>query len=143
VRLRAIQTKISRELRSQYKLPEELPHRMFTLLMLLDAEQNGHNAGRQGLTIAVVPGVPWRAPWQRSRLGPAPPADPKARCSGRFSAYLNLTTELSEWSHWGHSKVRKSWPSLWGSIRASIIVVVHLGHVGRRIASDEEIDEGE
>jgi hypothetical protein len=58
VRLRAIQTKISRELRSQYKLPEELPHRMFTLLMQLDAEQNGHNAGRQGLTIAVVPGVP-------------------------------------------------------------------------------------
>ena len=46
VRLRAIQTKISRELRSQYKLPKELPHRIFTLLMQLDAEQNGHHAGK-------------------------------------------------------------------------------------------------
>ena len=46
VRLRAIQTMISRELRSQYKLPKELPHRIFTLLMQLDAEQNGHHAGK-------------------------------------------------------------------------------------------------
>jgi hypothetical protein len=44
VRLRAIQTQISRELRSQYKLPNELPHRIFTLLMQLDAEQNGPHA---------------------------------------------------------------------------------------------------
>ena len=46
VRLHAIQTKISGELRSQYKLPKELPHRIFTLLMQLDAEQNGHHAGK-------------------------------------------------------------------------------------------------
>jgi hypothetical protein len=72
-----------------------------------------------------------------------PQTSPMARCSEPIAAYLNLTTELSEWSHCGHSKVRKSWPSLWGSIRVSVIVEVHLGHVGRRIASDEWIDEGE
>jgi hypothetical protein len=48
VRLRAIETKISRELRSQYKLPKELPHRIFTLLMQLDAEQNGPRAEKGG-----------------------------------------------------------------------------------------------
>ena len=46
VRLRAIQNKISRELRSQYKLPKELPHWVFTLLMQLDSEQNGHHEGK-------------------------------------------------------------------------------------------------
>src|ERR1700738_1032541 len=42
-RRRAIQNKISRELRSQYKLAKELPRGIFTLLMQLDSEQNGHH----------------------------------------------------------------------------------------------------
>jgi hypothetical protein len=47
VRLRAIQSKISRELRSQYKLPTELlPRGIFTLLTQLDSEQNGHHEGK-------------------------------------------------------------------------------------------------
>jgi hypothetical protein len=40
-RLRAVQREIGRELRTHYKLPKELPHRVFTLLMQLDAEQSG------------------------------------------------------------------------------------------------------
>ena len=39
LRLRAIQTKIGQELRSQYELPDELPHGILTLLMQLN-EQN-------------------------------------------------------------------------------------------------------
>jgi hypothetical protein len=46
VRRRAIQNKISRELRSQYKLAKELPRGIFTLLMQLDSEQNGHHEGK-------------------------------------------------------------------------------------------------
>jgi hypothetical protein len=44
LRLRAIQTKIGKELRAQYELPKELPHPLLTLLMQLNAEQQG----RQG-----------------------------------------------------------------------------------------------
>ena len=46
LRLRAIQTKIGRELREQLDLPCELPHQLFTLLMQLNAPQdgNGHEA---------------------------------------------------------------------------------------------------
>jgi hypothetical protein len=39
LRLRGIQTKIGQELRTQYQLPEELPHGILTLLMQLN-EQN-------------------------------------------------------------------------------------------------------
>jgi hypothetical protein len=41
LRLRAIQTKIGQDLRAQYVLPEELPHRLLTLLMQLNAQQDG------------------------------------------------------------------------------------------------------
>src|ERR1700692_1725752 len=40
VRLRAVQRRIGRELRARYKRLKELPHRVFTLLMQLDTEQN-------------------------------------------------------------------------------------------------------
>ena len=39
--LLAIQTKIGQELRAHYELAEELPHRLLTLLMQLDAQQDG------------------------------------------------------------------------------------------------------
>jgi hypothetical protein len=41
LRLRAIQTKIGKELRAQYELPDELPHGIITLLMQLNAPQDG------------------------------------------------------------------------------------------------------
>jgi hypothetical protein len=41
LRLRAVQTKIGKELRAQYELPQELPHGILTLLMQLNAEQDG------------------------------------------------------------------------------------------------------
>ena len=44
LRLLAIQTKIGQELRAQYELPEELPHPLLTLLMQLNAEQDGKGA---------------------------------------------------------------------------------------------------
>jgi hypothetical protein len=37
----AVQREIGRELRTHYELPKELPHRVFALLMQLDAEQSG------------------------------------------------------------------------------------------------------
>jgi hypothetical protein len=59
--------------------------------------------------------------------GHAPPAGPPPPWLSQEmrGAYLNLTTELSEWPHCGHSKVRLSCPGLSGSIRASIIGVPH------------------
>jgi hypothetical protein len=39
LRLRALQAAIGQELRAQYKLPQELTHRILTLLMQLNAEQ--------------------------------------------------------------------------------------------------------
>jgi hypothetical protein len=41
LRLRTIQTKIGQQLRAQYELPEELPRPLLTLLMQLNAEQDG------------------------------------------------------------------------------------------------------
>jgi hypothetical protein len=41
LRLRAIQTKLGEALRAQYILPDELPHRMLTLLMQIDAPGDG------------------------------------------------------------------------------------------------------
>jgi hypothetical protein len=38
--LRAIRAKIGKELRAQYDLPQELPRRILTLLIQLDAEQD-------------------------------------------------------------------------------------------------------
>jgi hypothetical protein len=40
LRLRAIQTKIGHELRAQYDLPQEFPHRILALLMQLNAQQD-------------------------------------------------------------------------------------------------------
>ena len=37
LRLRAIQTQIGRELRAQYELPQELPHRILMLLVQINA----------------------------------------------------------------------------------------------------------
>ena len=48
LRLRAVQTKIGQELRAQYELPEELPHRILTLLMQLNAQQDSES----GATVA-------------------------------------------------------------------------------------------
>jgi hypothetical protein len=41
LRLGTIQTKLGKALQAHYKLPEELPHRMLTLLMQIDASQDG------------------------------------------------------------------------------------------------------
>jgi hypothetical protein len=38
LRLRALEAAIGQELRAFYKLPQELPHRLLTLLMQLDTE---------------------------------------------------------------------------------------------------------
>jgi hypothetical protein len=40
LRLRAIQTNIGRELRAQFELPREMPHRILTLLMQIGAPQD-------------------------------------------------------------------------------------------------------
>jgi hypothetical protein len=48
VRLRAVQAKIGHELRAQYELPKELPHRILTLLMQLNAQQDAES----GATVA-------------------------------------------------------------------------------------------
>jgi hypothetical protein len=42
--LRAIQTKIGRELRAQYQLPQELPHGILTLLVQINAPQDRENS---------------------------------------------------------------------------------------------------
>jgi hypothetical protein len=41
--LRAIQTKIGKELRAQYDLPQELPRRMRTLLLQLNDQPDGEH----------------------------------------------------------------------------------------------------
>jgi hypothetical protein len=43
--LRDLQTKIGQELRAQYNLQHDLPHRMLTLLMQLDDQQDGERGG--------------------------------------------------------------------------------------------------
>jgi hypothetical protein len=43
--LRDIQTKIGQELRATYDLPQELPHRMRTLLMQLNDQSDGDHDG--------------------------------------------------------------------------------------------------
>jgi hypothetical protein len=48
VRLRTIQTKIGQELRAQYELPQELPHRILTLLMQLNAQQDASSGATVG-----------------------------------------------------------------------------------------------
>jgi hypothetical protein len=48
LRLRAIQTQIGRELRARYQLPQELPHRILTLLMQINAPQERENSGTAG-----------------------------------------------------------------------------------------------
>jgi hypothetical protein len=48
LRLRAIQTKIGQELRSQYELPDGLPHGIVTLLMQLNAPQDGESRATVG-----------------------------------------------------------------------------------------------
>src|ERR1700730_15671098 len=42
LRLRALQAAIGKELRGQYELPNELPHQLLTLLMQLNAQQDGN-----------------------------------------------------------------------------------------------------
>jgi hypothetical protein len=44
LRLRALQEAISKELRGQYELPNELPHQLLTLLMQLNAQNEGEPA---------------------------------------------------------------------------------------------------
>ena len=43
--LRDLQTKIGQELRAQYDLQHDLPHRMLTVLMQLDDQQDGERGG--------------------------------------------------------------------------------------------------
>jgi hypothetical protein len=50
--LRAIQTKLGKALRAQYKLPEELPHRMLTLLMQIDASQDREPDARSQVAVS-------------------------------------------------------------------------------------------
>jgi hypothetical protein len=52
---------------------------------------------------------------------------------GTAATYLYLKTRLSECSHFGHSKVRLSYPGLSGAMRVIIIVVLHFGQGGRII----------
>src|SRR3954471_9262214 len=47
-----------------------------------------------------------------------------------------LATFVTAASHLGHSNVRRSYPGWSGAMRASIMVVPHLPHVGRTIGSD-------
>jgi hypothetical protein len=61
----------------------------------------------------------------------------KKRQTRVCSAYPNLTTSLSEWLQFGHSKVRLSCPGVAGSMRASIIDVPHFGQGGRTIARED------
>jgi hypothetical protein len=42
LRLHAIQTEIGEALRSRYEIPKQLPHQLLTLLMQLNAEQDGN-----------------------------------------------------------------------------------------------------
>jgi hypothetical protein len=48
VRFRAVQAKIGQELRAQYGLPRELPHRILTLLMQLNAQQDAESGATVG-----------------------------------------------------------------------------------------------
>jgi hypothetical protein len=48
LRLRAIQTRIGRELRAQYQLPQELPHGILTLLIQISGPQDRENGGTAG-----------------------------------------------------------------------------------------------
>jgi hypothetical protein len=48
LRLRAIRTAIGRELRAQYELPQELPHRILALLIQINAPQDRENGGTAG-----------------------------------------------------------------------------------------------
>jgi hypothetical protein len=41
--LRSFQMKVGQELREHYELPEELPHRILSLLMQLNAPQDAEN----------------------------------------------------------------------------------------------------
>jgi hypothetical protein len=43
LRLRAIQTKIGKELRSRFEIPKELPHQLLTLLMQLNDQPDGEH----------------------------------------------------------------------------------------------------
>jgi hypothetical protein len=46
--LRSIQMKVGQELREHYELPQELPHGILTLLMQLNAPQDGENGATVG-----------------------------------------------------------------------------------------------
>jgi hypothetical protein len=49
IRLRALQAGIGKELlRVHYELPQELPHSILTLLMQLNAQQDGRTVWRRG-----------------------------------------------------------------------------------------------
>jgi hypothetical protein len=48
LRLRAIHTAIGQKLRARYDLPEELPHGILTLLMQLNAPQDGESRATAG-----------------------------------------------------------------------------------------------
>jgi hypothetical protein len=48
LRLRAIQTKIGREFRAQYQLPQELPHGILTLLLQINAPPDRENSETAG-----------------------------------------------------------------------------------------------
>jgi hypothetical protein len=48
LRLRAIQTQIGRELRAQFDLPQEMPHRILALLMQLNAQQDEESGASVG-----------------------------------------------------------------------------------------------
>ena len=49
LRLRALQAAIGEELRAQYELPQELPHRILMLLMQLN-EGNENGSGKSGVS---------------------------------------------------------------------------------------------
>ena len=56
LRLQAIQTNIGRELRAQFDLPREMPHRILTLLIQIGAPQDGESgATARGQAESRVP----------------------------------------------------------------------------------------
>lgn len=49
LRARALQAAIGRDLKAHYEVPQQLPHRLFTLLMQINAQlDSGHPTGDGG-----------------------------------------------------------------------------------------------
>jgi hypothetical protein len=79
LRLRAIQTKFGQKLRAHYEPPEELPHGILTLLMQLNAPQDGETGNR----------LLWYFRFAQS-LGKTPPGLSAFRAGARSSYNVSM-----------------------------------------------------